>query len=85
MLENIQRQILLHIHEGNCGLFCTTSRFADTLENLCTYDNGKRMVTLNICRDWHFFEVLGLTEEEFALIQEFYYSLLKRICATANV
>lgn len=58
---------------GDCGLFYTRNITGDDMETI--YD--KDGLTIDICYEWSYFEVFGLTVEEFKELSIF-YGVLKR-------
>lgn len=55
--------------------------------NICRNIVGDQMETIydeagvriEICRDWGYFEVFGLTDEEFAEVESFYGDLISKV------
>lgn len=63
-----------NIEDGDCGLFNTHSTVEDD-ELFTLYDSDELNLTIDICRDWGYFEVYGLSPEEFLQLQRFYRKL----------
>lgn len=59
--------------DGDCGLFKTGNFAGDSMTTLYR-DNG---LHIDICYPWAYFEVFGLTEEEFIDLKAFYKQLEK--------
>ena len=70
-LEIAKRIIKENIEDARCGIFDTRNIAGDTMETL--YDSNG--LTIDICYFWAYFEVFGLTEEEFDILERFYNSL----------
>lgn len=70
-LEIAKRIIKENIDDARCGIFDTRNLVGDTMETLYDSDN----LTIDICYFWMYFEVFGLTEEEFEILKRYYNSL----------
>ena len=70
-LEIAKRVIKENIEDARCGIFDTRNIVGDTMETL--YDSDG--LTIDICYFWRYFEVFGLTKEEFEILER-YYNLL---------
>ena len=71
-IEIAQKIILKYINDAPRGLFNTRNLVGDNMEPV--YDDGD--LKIDICYDWAYFEVFGLTEEEFAEL-EHWYNMIK--------
>lgn len=70
-LEIAKRIIKENIEDARCGIFDTRNIVGDTMETLYNSDG----LTIDICYFWMYFEVFGLTEEEFEILERYYNSL----------
>lgn len=70
-LEPIKKIIKDNIENGDCGIYNTRSLAGDSMTNLYN-ENG---VQIDICEDYAYFEIFGLTDEEFEEIENFYESI----------
>lgn len=70
-LEIAKRIIKENIDDARCGIFNTRNLVGDTMETL--YDSDD--LTIDICYFWMYFEVFGLTEEKFKILERYYNSL----------
>ena len=70
-LEIAKRVIKENIEDARCGIFDTRNIVGDTMETL--YDSDD--LTIDICYFWMYFEVFGLTKEEFMILEGYYNSL----------
>jgi len=70
-LEIAKRIIKENIEDARCGIFDTRNIAGDTMETL--YDSDD--LTIDICYFWMYFEVFGLTKEEFEILERYYNSL----------
>ncbi len=70
-LEIAKRIIKENIEDARCGIFDTRNIAGDTMETLYDSDN----LTIDICYFWMYFEVFGLTKEEFEILERYYNSL----------
>lgn len=70
-LETAKRVIEEHFKEANCGIFDCRNWVGDPM--VTVYDDAG--LTIDICYDWAYFEVFGLSDEDFAELKRFYNSL----------
>ena len=70
-LETAKKIIEEHIDTVMLGIFDTRNRVGDSMRTI--FDEGG--LTIDICDDWSYFEVFGLTDEEFLELRKFYESL----------
>ena len=71
-LEIAKKVIAENINHANCGIFDTRNTVGDSMNNL--YDSDG--LVIDICYLWSYFEVFGLTNDEFAKLREYHKSLL---------
>lgn len=70
-LEKAKEVIKEHYEFADCGIFNTRNCAGDIMTTI--YDeNG---LTIDICYYWSYFEVFGLSEDEFKELSVYYYSL----------
>lgn len=70
-LEKAKEIIKENYDNAKCGIYDCRNIAGDYMSNI--YDeNG---LTIDICYEQHYFEVFGLTDEEFSILEEFYRSL----------
>lgn len=67
-LETAKEIIKKNLGDAVCGIFDSRNIVGDYMENL--YDDGK--LKIDICYGYSYFEVFGLTTEEFEKLKEFY-------------
>ena len=60
-----------HYKEANCGLYDTRNIVGDWMTTI--YEDND--LTIDICYGWAYFEVFGLSDEEFRELEIFYESL----------
>ena len=60
-----------HFTEADCGIFNCGNVVGDPMENL--YE--KNGLSIDICRDWQYFEVFGLSIVEFKELEKYYERL----------
>lgn len=70
-LETAKKIINEHIDTVMLGIFDTRNRVGDSMRTI--FNEGG--LTIDICDDWSYFEVFGLTDEEFLELRKFYESL----------
>lgn len=74
-VEKVKEVIKDNIEDALCGIFDCHNIVGDPMETI--YDNGE--VRIDLCRDWEYFEVFGLTNEEFSEVEYFYEDLIRRL------
>lgn len=67
-LEKAKEIIEKNIEDARYGIFNTRNIVGDRMTSL--YDDGD--LQIDICYDWGYFEVFGLSDEEFEQLEEFY-------------
>lgn len=72
-LEKAKEIIKANYMKANCGIFDTRNLVGDRMETIYDWDG----LTIDICRGWNYFEVFGLTEEEFSELEKYYKKLVK--------
>lgn len=72
-LEIAKKIIKENIKDATCGIFDCRTLVGDSMTNIY-YENGLR---IDICYHWAYFEVFGLSVEEFEQL-ELYYKKLKQ-------
>lgn len=70
-LDKAKRVVKHYYNEARCGIFNTRNLVNDPMETL--YEDSD--VAIDICRRWGYFEVFGLSEEEFSELEKFYNDL----------
>lgn len=70
-LEKAKQIIKEHYHEANCGLYDCRNIVGDPMTTIYT-DNG---LMIDICYYYSYFEVFGLSNDEFKELAKFYDSL----------
>lgn len=74
-IEKIKEVIKNNIEDASCGIFDCRNIVGDPMETI--YDEGG--VIIDLCRNWGYFEVFGLTNEEFAEVESFYGDLISKV------
>ena len=64
--------ILANVDKARHGIFFTRNVVGDRMQNIYKDDE----IAIDICEDWEYFEVFGLTEDEQRDIEKFYCSLV---------
>ena len=70
-LETAKRVIEEHFEEANCGIFDCRNLVGDPM--VTVYDDAG--LTIDICYEYNYFEVFGLSNEDFTELKKFYDSL----------
>ena len=70
-LEKAKEIIKQNYIKGDYGIFNTRNISGDTMATI--YDDGE--LQIDICYEWSYFEVFGLSKEEFNELYIFYESL----------
>lgn len=74
-LEIAKEIIKKNISYATSGIFNTLCIMPD--EKTCIYDDGG--LTILICYDWAYFEVFGLSEENFCILTDYYHALCEEL------
>lgn len=74
-VEKVKEIIKKNIEDASCGIFDCRNIVGDPMETI--YDEGG--VIIDLCRDWGYFKVLGLTNEEFVEVESFYEDLISKV------
>jgi hypothetical protein len=72
-LDIAKKIIKENYKDADCGIFDSRNIVGDWTTNIYN-DNG---LTIDICYEWNYFEVFGLSDDEFNELEKFYYSLDK--------
>ena len=70
-LDKAKKVIKHYYDEARCGIFNTRNLISDPMETL--YEGSD--IVVDICRPYEYFEVFGLSDEEFSELEKFYNSL----------
>ena len=70
-LEKAKMVVKDNYNEASCGIFNTRNLVNDPMESL--YRDSD--VAIDICRPYEYFEVFGLSDEEFSELEKFYMDL----------
>ena len=68
-VEKVKEVIKNNIEDASYGIFDCRNIVGDPMETIYDEDG----VRIDICRNWEYFEVFGLTDEEFAEVEYFYH------------
>ena len=74
-VEKVKEVIKNNIEDASYGIFDCCNIVGDPTETI--YDDGE--VRIDLCRNWEYFEVFGLTNEEFAEVKSFYEGLISKM------
>lgn len=69
-LDRAKKVISERISDAECGIFNTRNIAGDAMTTIYEDDD----LTIDICYHWSYFEVFGLTDEEFKELEKFYDS-----------
>lgn len=75
-LEEVKKVIEENIDDAMSGIFDTRNFVGDIMDNL--YYNSEIGVTVDICYGYSYFEVFGLSKEEFEELEKYYNQLVKK-------
>lgn len=70
-MEEIKKVIKKYYNNACCGIYDCRNIVGDSMVTI--YDDGK--VQIDICYFWSYFEVFGLTDEEFQELAKYYHTL----------
>lgn len=72
-LEIVKKIIAENIDDARCGIYDTRNIVGDYMDTI--YDSDD--LTVDICYGYAYFEVFGLTDNEFAELEKYYETLLR--------
>ena len=72
-LDIAKRIIKKNYKDADCGIFDSQNVVGDWMTNIYN-DNG---LAIDICYKWNYFEVFGLSNDEFNELEKFYNTLDK--------
>ena len=72
-LDIAKKIIKENYKDADCGIFDSQNIVGDWMTNIYN-DNG---LAIDICYRWSYFEVFGLSDDEFNELERFYYTLEK--------
>lgn len=72
ILEKAKEVIKDNYKDAECGIFCTRNIVKDPMDNL--YEDEE--LTIDICYPYEYFEVFGLSKDEFDELAMFYEDLV---------
>ena len=70
-LEKAKEIIKEHYKDADCGIFNTRNWAGDVMTTI--YDKDGLIV--DICYNWSYYEVFGLSNDDFLELSKYYYSL----------
>jgi len=70
IINEIKDMIYLNIADALYGIFDTNNICGDMMTEI--YRNAEYGVSVSVCYDWGYFEVLGISSEDFCRIKKFY-------------
>ena len=74
-VEKVKEVIKNNIEDALCGIFDCRNIVGDPMETIYDEMGGR----IDICRNWEYFEVFGLTNKEFSEIESFYKDLVSKV------
>ena len=74
-MEKVKAVISNNIEDALYRIFDCCNICGDPMETI--YDEGG--IRIDLCRNWRYFEVFGLTNEEFAEVESFYEDLVSKV------
>lgn len=72
-VEKVEKVIKENYSDGDCGVFDSRNTVGDTVTTIFEEDG----ITVDICYDYAYFEVFGLSREEYEEVYDFYCQLQK--------
>ncbi len=73
-LEKAKEVIKEYYYYADCGIFSTRNIVGDPMETIYN-DNG---LTIDICYEYSYYEVFGLSDEEFKELCKYYHFELEK-------
>ena len=73
-VEKVKEVIKNNVKHAMCGIFDCSNTAGDLMKTIYNKDG----VSVDICRNCEYFEVFGLTDEEFSEVESFYEDLISK-------
>ena len=73
-LEKAKEIIKENFDDACCGIFDSRNFVGDPMFNIYEKDG----LTVDICYNYSYFEVFGLSSEEFKELEKYYYGLVRK-------
>ena len=70
-LTEIKQVIKRYYPKAQCGIYDTRNTVEDKMETIYQKDD----IIVDICKEWEYFEVFGLTKEEMREVCDYYFNL----------
>ncbi len=70
-MNEIKEVIKEYYNDACCGIYDCQNTVGDSMETI--YYDGN--VQIDICYSWSYFEVFGLTDDEWEILVEYYHTL----------
>ena len=74
-VEKVKEVIENNIEDALYGIFDCRNIVGDPMETIYDEDG----IIIDLCRNWGYFKVFGLTNEEFAEVESFYGDLISKV------
>ena len=74
-VEKVKEVIKNNIEDALYGIFDCRNIVGDPMETIYDEDG----IIIDLCRNWGYFKVFGLTNEEFAEVESFYGDLISKV------
>ena len=74
-VEKVKEVIKNNIEDALYGIFDCRTIVGDPMETIYDEDG----IIIDLCRNWGYFKVFGLTNEEFAEVESFYGDLISKV------
>lgn len=72
LVEKVKDIIEANYCDAQYGIFASHNTIGDEMETI--YEDEE--VLIDICYDWGYFEIFGLTDDEFAEVEEYYNAMI---------
>lgn len=73
-LEKAKEIVKAYYSVANCGIFNTLNIVGDSMTTVYEDDD----LTIDVCYPYSYFEVFGLSYEDFKELERYYYSLAEK-------
>ena len=72
-LKKAKKIIKGYLEYAICGIYNSRNLVGDYMTNIYNSEN----LIINICYDWSYFEIFGLSEDDFIELERYYKSLVE--------
>ena len=70
VIDKVKEVIDAHFDDARCGIFDCRNWVGDPMYTI--FEDEENKVTVDICYNYAYFEIFGLSDEEFKIVSDYY-------------